>query len=109
MRRPLSNLSKANALDRGDYIEANAHRLPHTGSKYVPSYAGRLIHTDIAGPFDPSHVTGSQYILLLVDDHTRWKRIFHMRARSQALTYFQLYVEDFNEYGTRAKGAAPRV
>eukprot|EP00965_Chrysotila_dentata_P069882 2308372-Pleurochrysis_carterae.AAC.3 len=32
-------------------IEANATRLPHTSVYYKPSYAGRLTHADIAGPF----------------------------------------------------------
>eukprot|EP00965_Chrysotila_dentata_P178343 5890047-Pleurochrysis_carterae.AAC.1 len=32
-------------------LEANATRLPHSSDRYVPTYPGRLIHVDIAGPF----------------------------------------------------------
>eukprot|EP00965_Chrysotila_dentata_P023502 779001-Pleurochrysis_carterae.AAC.1 len=45
------------ALARGRFdgcdacVEANACRLPHDGQHYRPTYAGRLIHADIAGPF----------------------------------------------------------
>eukprot|EP00965_Chrysotila_dentata_P045365 1507098-Pleurochrysis_carterae.AAC.1 len=45
------------ALARGRFdgcaacTEANAARLPHENHLYQPSHAGRLIHTDIAGPF----------------------------------------------------------
>eukprot|EP00965_Chrysotila_dentata_P091563 3023477-Pleurochrysis_carterae.AAC.1 len=32
-------------------FKANSTRLPHTHELYKPSYAGRLLHADIAGPF----------------------------------------------------------
>lgn len=37
---------------------ANATRLPHSGDTYKPTYAGRLIHGDLAGPFKPSYGGG---------------------------------------------------
>eukprot|EP00965_Chrysotila_dentata_P140517 4646012-Pleurochrysis_carterae.AAC.1 len=49
---------------------ANATRHAHDSTLYQPSYAGRLIHADIAGPFVRTHHTGYQYLLVLVDDHT---------------------------------------
>eukprot|EP00965_Chrysotila_dentata_P019567 649947-Pleurochrysis_carterae.AAC.1 len=52
--------------------EANAPRLSHPHSKYEPSYAGRLIHADIAGPFVPTG-GGHRYLLVLDDDHSRFK------------------------------------
>eukprot|EP00965_Chrysotila_dentata_P102625 3388082-Pleurochrysis_carterae.AAC.2 len=45
------------AITRGHFngcnacTEANATRLPHESQLYQPSHAGRLVHTDIAGPF----------------------------------------------------------
>eukprot|EP00965_Chrysotila_dentata_P017181 570327-Pleurochrysis_carterae.AAC.1 len=53
--------------------EANATRHPHSSAHYKPSHAGRLIHADIAGPFVRTQHTGYQYLLVLVDDHTRFK------------------------------------
>eukprot|EP00965_Chrysotila_dentata_P077510 2558482-Pleurochrysis_carterae.AAC.1 len=32
-------------------VEANATRHPHSAERYAPTYPGRLIHVDIAGPF----------------------------------------------------------
>eukprot|EP00965_Chrysotila_dentata_P045536 1512597-Pleurochrysis_carterae.AAC.1 len=52
---------------------ANATRHVHDSTLYKPSYAGRLIHADNAGPFVRTHHTGYQYLLVLVDDHTRFK------------------------------------
>ena len=40
-------------------ITTNATRLSHSADKYSPSYPGRLIHADIAGPFRCS--TGKQF------------------------------------------------
>eukprot|EP00965_Chrysotila_dentata_P182836 6038211-Pleurochrysis_carterae.AAC.1 len=45
--------------------EANASKLPHTTVRYKPSYPGRLIHADIAGPFVRTQHTGFQYLLVL--------------------------------------------
>eukprot|EP00965_Chrysotila_dentata_P206881 6183798-Pleurochrysis_carterae.AAC.1 len=53
--------------------EANATRHPHDSTLYKASYPGRLIHADIAGPFVRTQFTGFQYVLVLVDDHTRFK------------------------------------
>ena len=32
-------------------LEANSVHLRHPGTSYAPSYPGRLLHSDIAGPF----------------------------------------------------------
>ncbi len=40
----------ATAMDRSEWTLANAKRISHTGSRYSPSYAGRLIHMDTCGP-----------------------------------------------------------
>eukprot|EP00965_Chrysotila_dentata_P138100 4568236-Pleurochrysis_carterae.AAC.1 len=54
-------------------LEANAARQPHPGEHYTPTYPGRLIHIDIAGPFVESVDGARKYALVLVDDHTRFK------------------------------------
>ena len=54
---------------------ANATHLSHNGSAYKPSYPGRLVHADIAGPFRRSVHGQHQYFLILIDDHTRWKEV----------------------------------
>eukprot|EP00965_Chrysotila_dentata_P107389 3548214-Pleurochrysis_carterae.AAC.1 len=41
----------------------------YTSFRYKPSYAGRRIHADMAGPFLRSQRCNFQYALILVDDH----------------------------------------
>eukprot|EP00965_Chrysotila_dentata_P012491 410608-Pleurochrysis_carterae.AAC.1 len=48
------------------FTTADATRHVHDSTLYKPSYAGRLIHADIAGPFVRTHHTGYQYLLMLV-------------------------------------------
>eukprot|EP00965_Chrysotila_dentata_P025477 847319-Pleurochrysis_carterae.AAC.1 len=75
--------------------EANATRLPHTTSHYRESYPGRLIHADIAGPFLRSHNGGHQYALFLVDDHTRYKAVYMLRAKSEAPAAVRTFIASF--------------
>ena len=51
-------------------MTANATKLPHPGDRYSPTYPGRLIHADIAGPFIPTAHGHYRYVLVLVDDHS---------------------------------------
>eukprot|EP00965_Chrysotila_dentata_P153771 5083419-Pleurochrysis_carterae.AAC.6 len=58
--------------------EAKSTRLAHTGENYAPSYPGRPVHVDIAGPFQPSIDGGRRYALVIVDDYTRLKAVHIM-------------------------------
>eukprot|EP00965_Chrysotila_dentata_P137302 4541498-Pleurochrysis_carterae.AAC.1 len=58
--------------------EANAHKLSHKSELYRPSHAGRLIHADIAGPFTRSRHGGYKYLLVFIDDHSRYKAAYPM-------------------------------
>eukprot|EP00965_Chrysotila_dentata_P261150 6214155-Pleurochrysis_carterae.AAC.2 len=55
--------------------EANATRHVHDNAQYKPTFDVRVIHADIAGPFVRTHHTGHQYLLVLVDDHPRFKAV----------------------------------
>ena len=79
-----SNLSRAKGVDCPHCLTANAPRLPHKEKRYIESKPGRLIHADIAGPFKPSAVGHFQYLLVLVDDHTRFKFVFPLVNRKDA-------------------------
>ena len=65
-------------------VEANATHLSHTADQYVPSYPGRLIHADIVGPLVTSRVGHFRYMLVLVDDHSRFKFVQFLRSKSDA-------------------------
>eukprot|EP00965_Chrysotila_dentata_P145978 4822731-Pleurochrysis_carterae.AAC.2 len=74
---------------------ANAPRLPHPHSKYLPSYSGRVIHADIAGPFVPTG-GGHKYLLVLVDNHSRFKVVYFLKARTDASACVKRLLAEFN-------------
>ena len=85
---------------------ANAPNLPHSGSRYQASHAGRLIHSDVAGPFIRTKIGHYQYLLVLVDDHTRFKFSYPIRTRSDAPAQIRVFVAAFNALASGAGGDA---
>ena len=79
-----AGVATATDLNRGPFVEANATRVPHSGSGYSPSYPGRLVHADILGPFTPSRTAGYRYVLVLVDDDSRLKAAYPLMRKSDA-------------------------
>ena len=65
---------------------ANATHVPHKGQRYKSSHVGRLVHGDIVGPFKRSHDRGYQYMLVLIDDHSRFLGVRLLRRKSEALS-----------------------
>ena len=87
--------------------EANATRLSHGPERkssappdglYSPSYPGRLVHADIAGPFRSSTVGHFRYFLLLVDDHSRHKSVYFLRKKSEAPDRIREFVAEFRAH-----------
>jgi hypothetical protein len=75
-------------------MEANATRHAHNASPvYVPSYVGRLVHADIVGPFRLSFIGRYQYVLVLTDDHSRFKTVYFMKRKSEAMEKVKTYVD----------------
>ena len=70
-----NSIKKGMAHDCDSCKTANATHVPHPGKSYLPSHVGRLIHGDLAGPFQRSH-HGFRYFLILVDDHSRFKQVY---------------------------------
>ena len=87
-------------------VTANATRLSHSADKYSPSYPGRLIHADIAGPFRCS--TGKQFrwLLVLIDDHTRFKFVYFLKNKSEAPKKAAEFVAQFN-HAASSKSVTP--
>ena len=76
--------------------EANATHVPHKGKRYKPSHVGRLVHGDIVGPFQRSHGRGYQYMLVLVDDHSRTLAVRFLRHKGEALAGVRSFVAELN-------------
>ena len=88
---------------------ANATRVSHNHSAYQPSHAGRLIHADIAGPFTDAAVGGARYLLLLTDDHTRFKFAYFLKRKSDAPARIRRFVSAFNAHASTDKAAPVRI
>ena len=60
-------------------------------SVYSPSNPGRLVHADIVGPFQMS-TSGFRYMLVFTDDHSRYKSVYLLKKKSDALPRVRSYV-----------------
>ena len=89
--------------------EANSTRLPHGHSQYTPTHAGRLVHADIVGPFVSAFFGGHKYALILVDDHTRFKFVYFMKAKSEAPDKIRSFIASMNSHASLNSAAPIRV
>mmetsp|Transcript_32844 Transcript_32844/g.79785 ORF Transcript_32844/g.79785 Transcript_32844/m.79785 type:complete len:1719 (+) Transcript_32844:1464-6620(+) len=101
-----AHVASASRLSCEGCSEANATHLPHTASRYQPSHVGRLIHADIVGPFVSSRIGSYKYGLVLVDDHSRYKSVKFLRARSDAPAAVRSFVAELNA-GLSTRAVAP--
>ena len=88
--------------------EANATHLPHSSSAYAPSHVGRLIHADIVGPFRRS-TCGFTYMLVLIDDHSRFKAVYFLKRKSDAKEKVRNFVAKLNALASLTKPEPYRV
>ena len=85
------------------WIESNAQNLPHPRSSYKPSYPGRLVHADLVGPFRKSIHSQKQYALILIDDHSRFKTVYALKKKSDAVDAMKHYVPETNAALNRSR------
>ena len=91
-------------------LVANAANLKHSSSdNYSPSYVGRLTHGDMVGPFKRSAKKGFQYALVLTDDHSRFKTIYFLQNKSEALNKVRSYVASINARASKLAGKPTKV
>ena len=58
-----------------------------------------LVHTDLAGPVDPSDINGMNYSLICVDSFSKFASPYFIRQKSDAYKAFNQYVADIAPYG----------
>ena len=102
------SIKKGKAHDCDACKTANATRVPHPGKSYRPSHVGRLIHGDLAGPFKRSH-HGFLYFLVLVDDHSRFKQVYFLKHKSEALKRVRSFVAKLNALASIGKPEPVRI
>ena len=103
-----ASIKKGFAHDCQSCKTANATHVPHPGKSYQPSHVGRLIHGDLAGPFQRSH-HGFRYFLVLVDDHSRFKQVYFLKTKSEALQRVRSFVAKLNALASIGKPEPVRV
>ena len=84
-------------------MEANAPHLTHSGTSYKPSYPGRLVHADIAGPFVLTTHGSFRYVLVLVDDHSRFKAVYCLQKKSDAPKMIRRFIASLNALLNKGK------
>ena len=62
------------------------------------------VYADLCGPITPATQSGNRYILLIVDDHSRFMWTFMLKTKDEAFEQFKkfkAFIE--NQYGTKIK------
>ena len=91
-------------------LTANAAKLPHHSKPgYKPSHVGRMVHADIVGPFVATTVGSYKYMLVLVDDHSRFITVYHLAKKSDAPRAVRKYIANLNSLASAGKPAPVRV
>ena len=58
---------------------------------YDVQHAFQLVTVDLMGPFQPAALGGYSYVTKFVDQHNKWKEIFLVKTKPQALHALELY------------------
>ena len=103
------HVAAATALSCPICAEANSRRVAHGQSQYQPTHAGRLVHADIVGPFTTSFFGGYKYALILVDDHTRFKFVYFLKAKSEAPDRVRTFIAAMNAHASSRSASPVRV
>ena len=55
-----------------------------------------LVHTDVVGPMDMQSIGGHKYAIGFTDERTRYRKVYFLKHKSEALACFQQYIEDLS-------------
>lgn len=66
-------------------------QIPYTRSSTKTQKPLQLIHSDLCGPMPTRSLTGSQYFLTFIDDHTHFTIVSFLKTKSEVLSHFIAY------------------
>jgi hypothetical protein len=56
----------------------------------MTEHSGQLLHMDIVGPSRVHSMGGKWYVLVVVDDYSRYSWVFFLESKDQVFEHFQL-------------------
>jgi len=65
-------------------IKGKAHRQPFPESDTRANKPGELLHADVCGPINPSARGGFRYFLVIVDDNSRFGKVYLLKKKGEA-------------------------
>ncbi|KAK3001833.1 hypothetical protein RJ639_022241 [Escallonia herrerae] len=81
-----------------------SHRLPFKRSSNQRSTLLELVHTDLMGPTRTPSYSGHSYVMVLVDDHSRFTWVKFFKEKSEALSKFMEFKDAIEkEFGKKVK------
>ena len=75
---------KPKTLDCDACLEGKMHRHPFSASSSKSSAAFELLHTDLMGPVQTLSCKHNKYILVIIDDHTRYAWVYFLKKKNHA-------------------------
>ena len=85
-------------------LEGKMHEHPFGVASFRASRPFELLHTDLMGPVDTPSVFRHKYIMVIVDDFTRYAWVYFLRKKSHAAAQ----LKDFFAYASRQFEATVR-
>lgn len=70
-----------------------AHQLPYKESDYRSKTPLELIHSDVFGPVKQISLGGMRYMVIFIDDFSRYIWVFFMKEKSETFTKFKEFKE----------------
>ena len=67
---------------------AKSHKLPFSLSSSHASHPLQLLHLDLWGPAPCPATSGARYVLLIIDDFSRYTWLYFLSTKDQALPSF---------------------
>ena len=81
-----------------------SHRLPFPNSENRASGILQLVHSDLLGPTRTASYTGFKYVMVIVDDFSRFTWVYFSEHKSEAFSKFIQFKHDVEkEFGQLIK------
>ena len=81
-------------LDCETCVLAKMEKLPFKNNRRRSDRPLHTIHTDTMGPITPTSFPGeNKFIIVFIDDHSRYARTYHVKHKSQSGECLQKYLE----------------